>query len=71
MIDQNIKDLAEQYNNNMYPLPCKNIEKKWIKNKIFYLSDPNGSWHKLWPEKPYSTKKLYILVAGCGMIFDY
>ena len=66
MIDQNIKDLAEQYNNNMYPLPCKNIEKKWIKNKIFYLSDPNGSWHKLWPEKPYSTKKLYILVAGCG-----
>ena len=66
MTDQNIKDLAEQYNNYMYPEPCKNIDKEWIKNTIFYDSDPNFNWHKLWPEKPYSTTKLFILVAGCG-----
>ena len=66
MKDQNIKDLEEQYNKYIYPKPCEDIKKDWIKNNRFYHGDPNYHWHKLWPEKPYSNKKLYILVAGCG-----
>ena len=66
MKDQNIKDLEEQYNKYIYPKPCENIEKDWIEKKLFLLPDPNYNWHKFWPEKPYSHKKLCILVAGCG-----
>jgi SAM-dependent methyltransferase len=66
MKDQNIKDLEEQYNKYIYPKPCENIEKDWIEKKRFYHGDPNYNWHKFWPEKPYSHKKLCILVAGCG-----
>ena len=66
MKDKNIKELEEQYNKYLYPKPCEDIEKDWIVKKRFTLPDPNYSWHKLWPEKPYSHKKLSILVAGCG-----
>ena len=66
MKDQNIKDLGEQYNRYIYPKPSEDLKKDWINNRRFYHGDPNYHWHKLWPEKPYSNKKLYILVAGCG-----
>lgn len=66
MKDKNIKELKEQYNKYLYPKPCEDIEKEYIEKKRFLLPDPNCSWHKLWPEKPYSPKKLSILVAGCG-----
>ena len=56
----------KKYNKYIYPKPCEDIKKDWIKNNRFYHGDPNYHWHKLWPEKPYSHKKLSILVAGCG-----
>ena len=40
----------------------KELKKEFIeKNKVLY-ADPNFNWHKLWPEKQYSTEKLSILV---------
>lgn len=66
MKDNNIKDLEKQYGQYIYPEPCEDIEQDFIKKNKFLYPDPNWHWHKLWPEKPYSSKKLNILVAGCG-----
>ena len=62
----NIKKLEIQYNRYIYPKPCEDIEKEYIKVNRFQECDPNYHWHKLWPEKKYERKKLSILVAGCG-----
>ena len=62
----NIKKLTNQYNNYIYPKPCEGIETEWIQKNRYQTCDPNYHWHKLWPEYPYSRKKMNILVAGCG-----
>ena len=64
--DKNIQALSDQYNKYIYPKPCENINKEWIKVNRFQLCDPNYLWHKIWPEKEYSRKALRILIAGCG-----
>ena len=66
MKDKNTRDLEEQYNKYIYPKPCDDIEKEFSEKNRYLMPDPNYMWHKLWPEKPYSSKKLNILVAGCG-----
>jgi len=66
MKNKNILDLTEQYNNYIYPKPTENLSDEWIKKNRFQICDPNYCWHRLWPEKPYSTKRLDILIAGCG-----
>ena len=65
-MSNNIKKLETQYNKYIYPKPCENIEKEYIKVNRYQECDPNYHWHKLWPEKKYERKKLNILVAGCG-----
>ena len=66
MKKKNISELAEQYNNYIYPKPTENLSEEWIKKNRFQICDPNYCWHRLWPEKPYNTKRLDILIAGCG-----
>ena len=66
MKNKNISDLTEQYNNYIYPKPTENLSEEWIKKNRFQICDPNYCWHRLWPEKPYSSKRLDILIAGCG-----
>ena len=66
MKNKNILDLTEQYNNYIYPKPTENLSEEWIKKNRFQICDPNYCWHRLWPEKPYSSKRLDILIAGCG-----
>ncbi len=66
MKNKNISDLTDQYNNYIYPKPTENLSEEWIKKNRFQICDPNYCWHRLWPEKPYSTKRLDILIAGCG-----
>ena len=65
-MSDNIKKLTNQYNNYIYPKPCEDIEIEWIQKNRYQTCDPNYHWHKLWPEYPYSRKKMNILVAGCG-----
>ncbi len=65
-MNKNIKKLTDQYNNYIYPPPCEDIETEWLAKNSYKTSDPNFHWHKLWPEYPYSRKKMSILVAGCG-----
>ena len=65
-MSKNIEKLKSQYNKYIYPKPCENIEKEYIKVNRYQECDPNYHWHKLWPEKKYERKKLNILVAGCG-----
>ena len=65
-MSDNIKKLTNQYNNYIYPKPCEDIETEWIQKNRYQTCDPNYHWHKLWPEYPYSRKKMNILVAGCG-----
>ena len=66
MKNKNISDLSEQYNNYIYPKPTENLHEEWIKKNRFQICDPNYCWHRLWPEKPYNTRRLDVLVAGCG-----
>ena len=66
MKNKNILDLSEQYNNYIYPKPTENLYEEWIKKNRFQICDPNYCWHRLWPEKPYNTKRLDVLIAGCG-----
>ena len=66
MKNKNISDLTDQYNNYIYPKPTENLSEEWIKKNRFQICDPNYCWHRLWPEKPYSSKRLDILIAGCG-----
>ncbi len=66
MKNKNILDLSEQYNNYIYPKPTENLSEEWIKKNRFQICDPNYCWHRLWPEKPYNTKSLDVLIAGCG-----
>ena len=66
MKNKNISDLTEQYNNYIYPKPTVDLSEEWIKKNRFQICDPNYCWHRLWPEKPYNTKRLDILIAGCG-----
>ena len=63
---KNINELAEQYNNYIYPKPCQDIDKEWLKFNRYQVCDPNYFWHKIWPEKKYSRNPLKILIAGCG-----
>ena len=65
-MSENIKKLTKQYNNYIYPKPCEDIETEWLIKNRYQTCDPNYHWHKLWPEHPYSRKKLKILIAGCG-----
>jgi SAM-dependent methyltransferase len=65
-VSKNIEKLKSQYSKYIYPKPCENIEKEYIKVNRYQECDPNYHWHKLWPEKKYERKKLNILVAGCG-----
>ena len=65
-MSKNIEKLKSQYSKYIYPKPCENIEKEYIKVNRYQECDPNYHWHKLWPEKKYERKKLNILVAGCG-----
>ena len=65
-MSDNINKLKIQYNRYIYPKPCEDIEKEYIKDNRYQECDPNFHWHKLWPEKKYERKKLNILVAGCG-----
>ena len=58
MKNKNILDLSEQYNNYIYPKPTENLQEEWIKKNRFQICDPNYCWHRLWPEKPYNTKRL-------------
>ena len=66
MKNKNISDLTTQYNNYIYPKPTENLYEEWIKKNRFQICDPNYCWHRLWPEKPYSSERLEILIAGCG-----
>ena len=66
MKNKNILDLSEQYNNYIYPKPTENLQEEWIKKNRFQICDPNYCWHRLWPEKPYNTRRLDVLIAGCG-----
>ena len=66
MKNKNISDLTEQYNNYIYPKPTVDLSEEWIKKNRFQICDPNYCWHRLWPEKPYNTKRLDVLIAGCG-----
>jgi len=66
MKNKNISDLTEQYNNYIYPKPTVDLSEEWIKKNRFQICDPNYCWHRLWPEKPYSAKRLDVLIAGCG-----
>ena len=63
---KNINELAEQYNNYIYPKPCQDIDEEWLKFNRYQVCDPNYFWHKIWPEKKYSRNPLKILIAGCG-----
>ena len=65
-MNKDLQNLNFQYNKYIYPKPIENIEKEILNNYRTLSSDPNFSWHLLWPEKPYSVKKLNVLVAGCG-----
>ena len=58
MKNKNISDLTDQYNNFIYPNPTENLSEEWIKKNRFQICDPNYCWHRLWPEKPYNTKRL-------------
>lgn len=58
--------LKEQYNNFIYPKPVENIDEEVIKIRKIPYSDPNFSWHILWPEKNHQSSNLKILIAGCG-----
>jgi len=42
------------------------IDQEFIDPKRHYYDDPTYYWHKIWPEKSFSDKKLEILIAGCG-----
>ncbi len=66
MKNKNISDLTNQYNNYIYPKPTENLFEEWIKKNRFQICDPNYCWHRLWPEKPYSSKRMNVLIAGCG-----
>ena len=66
MKNKNISDLSEQYNNYIYPKPTENLSEEWIKKNRFQICDPNYCWHRLWPEKPHNTRRLDVLIAGCG-----
>ena len=72
MKNKNISELTEQYNNYIYPKPTENLSEEWIKKNRFQICDPNYCWHRLWPEKPYNTKRLDILMhrpLTCKSIF--
>lgn len=62
----NINYLKEHYNNFIYPDPILDIDQEFIDPKRHYYDDPTYYWHKIWPEKSFSDKKLEILIAGCG-----
>jgi SAM-dependent methyltransferase len=64
MSNQNIEYLKKHYENFPYPIPINDLEKE-LENG-FYFSDPSKFWHKIWPEKKFSEKKLNIFIAGCG-----
>lgn len=64
MNNKNIEYLKEHYENFPYPIPINDLEKE-LENS-FYFSDPSKFWHKIWPEKKFSEKKLNIFIAGCG-----
>jgi len=63
---KNISYLKEHYNNFIYPDPILDIDQEFIDPKRHYYDDPTYYWHKIWPEKSFSDKKLEILIAGCG-----
>lgn len=63
---KNINYLKEHYNNFIYPDPILDIDQEFIDPKRHYYDDPTYYWHKIWPEKSFSDKKLEILIAGCG-----
>jgi SAM-dependent methyltransferase len=63
---KNINYLKEHYNNFIYPDPIVDIDQEFIDPKRHYYDDPTYYWHKIWPEKSFSDKKLEILIAGCG-----
>ena len=60
------KNLEYHYNNFIYPKPVENIDEEIIKTGKVPYADPNFSWHILWPEKNHLSKKLNVLIAGCG-----
>ena len=60
-MNRDFQNLNFQYNKYIYPKPIENIEKEILNNYRTLSSDPNFSWHLLWPEKPYSVKKLNVL----------
>lgn len=64
MSNQDIEYLKKHYESFPYPIPIDDLEKE-LENG-FYFSDPSKFWHKIWPEKKFSDKKLNIFVAGCG-----
>ena len=66
MSEQNLEYLKEHYDNYIYPIPIDDIEEEFIKKKKRYIFDPTYHWHRIWPELPYSSKQLNILIAGCG-----
>jgi len=66
MNKENLKYLKRHYDNYIYPNPIEDIEEEFIKKKKRYIFDPTYHWHRIWPELPYSTKQLNILIAGCG-----
>jgi len=66
MKEQNLEYLKKHYDNYIYPKPIEDIEEEFIKKKKRYIFDPTYHWHRIWPELPYSTKQLNILIAGCG-----
>lgn len=62
----NVEYLKKHYNNFIYPKPTEDINKDYLEKNRRPISDPEIFWHRLFPEKPYSNKKLNILIAGCG-----
>lgn len=66
MNKENLEYLKRHYDNYIYPNPIEDIEEEFIKKKKRYIFDPTYHWHRIWPELPYSTKQLNILIAGCG-----
>ena len=60
------ENLIPHYENYVYPKPVNDIEIEVIQKRLIPYSDPNFSWHLLWPEKENQRQSLFILVAGCG-----
>ena len=65
-MNQDFKNLTNQYNIYPYPLPVEDIKKEYIDKQKRPMGDPDFSWHLLWPEYNFTKKKLNILIAGCG-----